>query len=119
VLPMRKAMKSWHSAEQWMLGSMVPALMALVCIWLPLGPTPTAFAYFTAIAILIALLLVGVAADNADRLFDAFFSTKSGGMGTSPSIRRSIIDAHGGRLSVGPGATFQFALPLRREDDSP
>jgi C4-dicarboxylate-specific signal transduction histidine kinase len=158
-----QAMKSWHSAEQWMLGSMVPASIAVVCIWLPLGPMPTAFAYLTAIAILIALLLasltmtrlvgstrgqlaaarprqpmirthqhdprqipvivkdcgVGGAANNADRLFDAFFTTRSGGMGTGPSICRSIIDAHGGRLSVGPGATFQFALPLRQKDGSP
>jgi predicted membrane chloride channel (bestrophin family) len=60
VLPMMRnqAMKSWHSAEQWMLGSMVPALMAVVCIWLPLGPIPTAFAYSTAIAILIAYCLL-------------------------------------------------------------
>jgi len=63
---------------------------------------------------------VGVAAENADRLFDAFFSTKSGGMGMGLSICRSIVNAHGGRLSAsanaGPGATFQFTLPLHQED---
>jgi PAS domain S-box-containing protein len=65
---------------------------------------------------------IGIAADNADRLFNAFFTTKSSGMGMGLSICRSIVDAHGGRLSatgnVGPGATFQFTLPLHQEDNT-
>jgi len=65
---------------------------------------------------------IGIAADNADRLFDAFFTTKSSGMGIGLSICRSIVDAHGGRLSasgnVGPGTTFQFTLPLHQEDNT-
>jgi len=63
---------------------------------------------------------VGISAENANRLFNAFFTTKSSGLGMGLSICRSIIEAHGGRLSVsgneGPGATFQFVLPLHQED---
>jgi C4-dicarboxylate-specific signal transduction histidine kinase len=58
----------------------------------------------------------GLGVGGLDRLFDAFYTTKTGGMGLGLSICRSIIEAHGGGIwashNVGPGATFQFTLPV-------
>jgi PAS domain S-box-containing protein len=65
---------------------------------------------------------IGISAENADRLFNPFFTTKSGGMGMGLSICRSIIEAHDGRLwataNVPHGATFQFALPMNADTAS-
>jgi PAS domain S-box-containing protein len=65
---------------------------------------------------------VGISAENADRLFNAFFTTKSGGMGMGLSICRSIVTAHGGRLwataNLPHGATFQFTLPVNADTAS-
>lgn len=58
---------------------------------------------------------VGFDAQGADKLFDAFYTTKSDGMGMGLSISRSIIESHHGRLwgasNDGPGATFAFSIP--------
>lgn len=57
----------------------------------------------------------GVQSENQERIFDAFNTTKEGGLGLGLSISRNIIEAHGGRLwntpNEGPGATFKFTLP--------
>ena len=53
----------------------------------------------------------------ADRLFDAFYTTKTSGMGMGLAICRSIIQSHGGKLSARPnaprGAIFEFELSLK------
>lgn len=58
---------------------------------------------------------VGFAPGGAERLFDAFYTTKPRGMGVGLSISRAIIERHAGRLwaeaNAGPGATFIFSLP--------
>jgi signal transduction histidine kinase len=57
----------------------------------------------------------GIDPDHLDRVFQAFYTTKSSGVGMGLSICRSIIDAHGGRLwadvNEPRGAVFQFTLP--------
>jgi signal transduction histidine kinase len=59
---------------------------------------------------------VGLPPGQAEQIFTAFFSSKPQGTGMGLPISRSIIESHGGRLwatsNSGPGATFQFALPL-------
>ena len=58
---------------------------------------------------------VGVDPRNLDKLLDAFYTTKTDGMGIGLSISRSIIERHHGRLwaeaNDGPGATFSFSIP--------
>ena len=64
---------------------------------------------------------VGLEPSDMERLFEAFYSTKSDGMGIGLSISRSIIERHRGRIwaipnSRAPGATFSFAIPRAVED---
>ena len=71
--------------------------------------------------VLISVIDSGIGLDpkNAEHLFEAFFTTKTEGMGMGLSISRSIIEAHGGRLwatlNDGPGATFQFTVPINSD----
>ena len=57
----------------------------------------------------------GIAPEDRERIFEPFFTTKTSGMGLGLAICRSIVEAHGGRLSVTPGtphgAVFQVMLP--------
>jgi signal transduction histidine kinase len=57
---------------------------------------------------------IGVDRQNLEEIFNAFYTTKSQGMGMGLAISRSIVESHGGRLwavpNIGPGATFQFTL---------
>jgi len=58
---------------------------------------------------------VGIPPQEADQIFNAFFTTKPHGTGMGLPISRSIIESHGGRLwataNSGPGATFHLTLP--------
>ena len=61
---------------------------------------------------------VGLGGQNMDKLFDSFYTTKSGGMGIGLSVSRAIIESHRGRLwaehNDGPGAPFAFSIPACR-----
>ena len=58
----------------------------------------------------------GLAEDALERAFEAFYTTKSSGLGMGLSICRSIIEDHGGRLWAAAnepnGAAFQFTIPF-------
>jgi PAS domain S-box-containing protein len=63
---------------------------------------------------------VGFDPEGGEALFDAFYTTKEGGMGVGLSVSRSIIEGHRGRLWATPkqevGAIFVFTLPLGSQD---
>jgi len=60
---------------------------------------------------------VGITLHDMERLFEAFYTTKSDGMGMGLFVSRSIIERHSGRLwataNDGPGATFSFSIPCK------
>jgi len=68
------------------------------------------------VAVAIADSGPGLDPATAKRIFEPFFTTKSDGMGLGLAICRSIIESHGGRLSMQPrqphGCTFEFTLPV-------
>lgn len=72
--------------------------------------------------VMVAVQDVGVGLDSETmaRIFDPFYTTKSGGMGMGLAISRSIVRSHGGQLwaapNQGPGTTFFFDLPRYREE---
>ena len=62
---------------------------------------------------------VGLPAENVERIFDAFHTTKPQGTGMGLAITRSIVESHGGRIWATPnekrGAAFHFTLPVEAE----
>ena len=65
----------------------------------------------------------GLPTDQADQIFDAFFTTKPQGSGMGLAISKSIVESHGGRIWVngdgGRGATFHFTLPAALAETNP
>jgi signal transduction histidine kinase len=65
----------------------------------------------------------GFTPEAADKLFQAFYTTKNDGMGIGLHVNQSIVEAHHGRLwataNDGPGATFQFTLPTEAKASAP
>ena len=63
---------------------------------------------------------VGLPSQQADQIFNAFFTTKAHGTGMGLRISRSIVESHGGRLWAGDnsprGASFCFTLPAKVEE---
>ena len=65
----------------------------------------------------------GLDPEKVDRSFRSFYTTKPDGMGMGLAISRSIVEAHGGRLSAKPnelrGAVFRFTLPVEEQSEGP
>ncbi len=64
----------------------------------------------------------GIAPGHLDRIFDGFFSTKTDSMGIGLAICRSIVDDHGGAITVAngaKGAAFRVTLPILTDDETP
>jgi signal transduction histidine kinase len=74
------------------------------------------------VAVSIADNGVGLQSDVIDRVFDHLVTTKVDGMGLGLAISKSIIEAHGGRITAAPnaphGAVFRFLLPSRSSVDA-
>lgn len=67
---------------------------------------------------------IGFQPADAEKMFEAFYTTKKSGMGVGLSVSNTIVHRHGGRMwatpnTVGPGATFSFSIPIGCDDAGP
>jgi signal transduction histidine kinase len=62
---------------------------------------------------------IGIRPDDAERIFEPFYSTKTGGMGIGLAVCRSTVEAHGGRIwaesNLPTGAVIHFTVPTPKE----
>ena len=83
----------------------------------------TGFDGETAVSVYIQDSGAGIALEDQDRIFDAFFTTKQGGTGLGLSICRSIVEDHGGELRLSKttagGTSFELILPLGFASSAP
>jgi len=83
----------------------------------------TGFDGETAVSVYIQDSGAGIAPEDQDRIFDAFFTTKQGGTGLGLSICRSIVEDHGGELRLSKttagGTSFELILPLGFASSAP
>jgi C4-dicarboxylate-specific signal transduction histidine kinase len=116
------ALRRWRAVVQCLGGSIALALQTAVCFRLRINLATTVCLY-----LIVVVLLplqgsdtgVGLPAQQADQIFNAFFTTKVHGTGMGLRISRSIVESHGGRLWAADnsprGASFCFSLPTKAE----
>jgi signal transduction histidine kinase len=104
-------------------GGLCPSLRAMADVTdLPHHLAIRSFVQSGEVVVFVCDCGISIDRSNVNRLFNDFFATKSDGMGIGLSIFRSIIEFHGGRIwashNIGPGMTFQFALPPKAGEAS-
>jgi nitrogen-specific signal transduction histidine kinase len=116
------ALRRWRAVVQCLASSIALALLTAVCFRLRINLATTVCLYLI-VVVLLSLqgsdTGVGLPAQQADQIFNAFFTTKVHGTGMGLRISPSIVESHGGRLwaasNSSRGASFYLTLPTNIE----